>query len=112
MLGSCSGQLTHMLKVSIMASVCPGGQYLMENKELIPLFMVPIICPPVLPLWLRRLSISCNARDPSSGPGSGKAPGAGNGNPLQYSCLKNPTDRDVWWATVHGVAKSWIPLSN
>ena len=50
MLGSCSGQLTHVLKVSIMASVCPGGQYLMENKELIPLFMVPTICPPVLPL--------------------------------------------------------------
>ena len=35
-----------------------------------------------------------------------------NGNPLQYSCLENPMDRGVWWATVHRVAKSWTRLSN
>ena len=35
----------------------------------------------------------------------------GNGNPLQYSCLRNPMDRGVWWATVHGVEKSWMRLS-
>ena len=34
-------------------------------------------------------------------------PGERNGNPLQYSCLGNPKERGVWWATVHGVAKSW-----
>ena len=34
-------------------------------------------------------------------------PGEGNGNPLQYSCLENPMDGGAWWATVHGVAKSW-----
>ena len=39
-------------------------------------------------------------------PGSGRSPGKGNGNPLQYSCLENPMDRRVWWATIHGVAKS------
>ena len=39
-------------------------------------------------------------------PGSGRSPGEGNGNPLQYSCLENPMDGGVWWATVHGVAKS------
>ena len=39
-------------------------------------------------------------------PGSGRAPGEGNGIPPQYSCLRNPTDRGAWWATVHGVAKS------
>ena len=39
-------------------------------------------------------------------PGSGRVPGIGNGIPLQYSCLENPTDRGAWWATVHGVAKS------
>ena len=39
-------------------------------------------------------------------PGSGKSPGEGNGNPLQYYCLGNPMDREAWWATVHGVAKS------
>ena len=33
--------------------------------------------------------------------------GEGNGTPLQYSCLENPMDRGAWWATVHGVAKSW-----
>jgi len=40
-------------------------------------------------------------------PGLGRSPGEGNGNPLQYSCLGNSRDRGVWWATVHGVAKSW-----
>ena len=38
-------------------------------------------------------------------PGSGKSPGERNGNPLQYSCLGNPTDRGAWWATAHGIAK-------
>ena len=35
--------------------------------------------------------------------GQEESPGGGNGNPLQYSCLENPTDRGAWWATVHGV---------
>ena len=38
--------------------------------------------------------------------GSGRSPGGGNGNPLQYSCLKNPKDGGAWRVTVHGVAKS------
>ena len=46
------------------------------------------------------------AGDLGSIPGSGRPPGEGNGNPLQYSCLENPMDRDAWWATVHGVTKS------
>ena len=46
-----------------------------------------------------------------STPGLGRTPGDGHGKPLQYSCLENPMDRD-WWATVHGVAKSWIQLSS
>ena len=50
---------------------------------------------------------ACNAGDPGSIPGSGRSPGEGNGNPLQYSCLENPMDGGAWWATVHGVAKSW-----
>ena len=37
--------------------------------------------------------------------GLGRSPGEGNGNPLQYSCLENPMDRGIWWATVHGVHK-------
>ena len=42
-------------------------------------------------------------RDTGLIPGSGRSPGKGNGNPLQYSCLENPMDRRAWWATVHGV---------
>ena len=39
------------------------------------------------------------------------SPGEGNGYPLQYSCLENAMDREAWWATVHGVTKSWTRLS-
>ena len=49
---------------------------------------------------------ACNAGDLGLIPGSGRSPGEGNGNPLQYSCLENPMDRGAWWATVHGFAKS------
>ena len=41
-----------------------------------------------------------------------RSPGEGNGNPLQYSCLENPTDGGAWWATVHGVSTSWSRLSD
>ena len=44
-------------------------------------------------------------RDTSSIPGSGRSPGEGNSNTLQYSCLENPMQRRAWWDTVHGVAK-------
>ena len=50
---------------------------------------------------------ACNAGDLDLIPGLGRCPGEGNGNPLQYSCLENSTDRGAWVATVHGVAKSW-----
>ena len=45
-------------------------------------------------------------------PRSGRLPGVGNGNPRQYSCLKNPSNRGVWWATVQGVSKSQTQLSD
>ena len=54
----------------------------------------------------------CNAGDPGSIPGLGRSPGEGNGSPLQYSCLENPMDCKAWKATVHGVAKSRIRLSD
>ena len=47
-----------------------------------------------------------DARDVDLILGSGRFPGVGNGNPLQYSCLENSTDRGAWQTTVHGVAKS------
>ena len=55
---------------------------------------------------------TCNAGDPGLIPGLGRSPGEGNGNPLQYSCLENPTDGGAWWVTVHGVAKSQTLLSD
>ena len=55
---------------------------------------------------------TCNAGDLGSILGLGRSPGKGNGNPLQYSCLENPTDRGAWRATVHGVAKSRTQLSD
>ena len=55
---------------------------------------------------------ACSAEDPGLMPGSGRSPGEGNGNPLQYSCLENPTDREAWWAAIHGVAKSRALLSD
>ena len=45
-------------------------------------------------------------------PGSGRSPGEENGNPLQYSCLENSMDDGAWWATVHGIAKSWTPMTD
>ena len=53
-----------------------------------------------------------DARDTGLIPGSGRSPGEGNGNPLQYSCLENSMDRGAWRATVQRVTKSWTRLSN
>ena len=53
-----------------------------------------------------------NPRDTGSILGSGRSPGGGNGNPLQYSCLENPMDRGAWRAKVHRVTKSQTRLSN
>ena len=53
-----------------------------------------------------------NAGDQGSIPRSGRSPGEGNGNPLQYSCLENPMDGAAWWATVHGVAECQTRLSD
>ena len=52
------------------------------------------------------------AGDLGSIPGSGRSPGRGNGNSLQYSCVENPMDRGAWQAMVHGVAKSQTRLSD
>ena len=54
----------------------------------------------------------CNAGDPSLIPRLGRSPGEGNGYLLQCSGLENSKDREAWWATVHGVAKSWTGLSD
>ena len=58
-----------------------------------------------LPWQLSGKESACNSGDTGSIPGSGRSPGEGNGNPLQYSCLEKPTDRGAWQATVHGVTE-------
>ena len=64
--------------------------------------------PSQVALVVKNLSANTgDLRDTGSIPGLGRSPGEGNGNPLQYSCLENPMDRGAWWATVHGVTKSW-----
>ena len=59
--------------------------------------------------WLRGEESACYAGDVAGAegsiPASGRSPGEGNGNPLQYSCLGNPMDRGAWWTTIHGAAK-------
>ena len=55
--------------------------------------------------WLSSKESTCSAGDASLIPRSGRSPGEGNGNPLQYSCLGNPIDRGAWQVTVHGDAK-------
>ena len=55
---------------------------------------------------------ACSEGDLGLIPGSGRSPGEGNGNPLQYSCLENPMDGGAWWAAVHRVAKSQTRLSD
>ena len=76
--------------------------------------MVLIIC--LCPFFLRRKkkctvggsevkASAGNVGDLGSIPGSGRCPGEGNGNPLQYSCLGNPMDRGAWWTVVHGVTR-------
>ena len=59
----------------------------------------------------KKKKLPANAGDVGSIPGLGRPPGEGNGNPLQYSCLENPMDRETCQATVPGVAKNWTRLS-
>ena len=62
-------------------------------------------------LVTQMLKSVCSAGDPGLIPGSGRSLGEGNSNPLQYSCLENPTDGGAWQAKVREVAKSWTRLS-
>ena len=68
---------------------------------------------PGLPRWQsgEESANAEDARDAGSVPGSGRSPGEGNGNPLQYSCLEKSMGRGAWPATVHGVAESQTRLS-
>ena len=73
-------------------------------------YWIGVPLPSPFPRWLSGKESACQEGDPSSIPGSGRSPGGGHSNPLQYSCLKNPMDRGAWPATVHRVRKSWTQL--
>ena len=55
--------------------------------------------------WVKNPAVTLEMQETGSIPGSGRSPGWGNSNPLQYSCLENPMDRGAWFATVQGVAE-------
>ena len=76
-------------------------------KPLIYLSHIYLLSAIYVPGGLDGKESACNAEDLGLILGLGRSLGEGNGNPLQYSCLENPVDRGAWWATVHGVAKSW-----
>ena len=63
-----------------------------------------------LPWWLSSKESACNAEDMGSGPGLGRSPARGHLNPLQYSCLENPKEREAWLAPIHRVTKSQTRL--
>ena len=65
-----------------------------------------------LPRWLSVKESACQCRISGLDPWSERSPGGGNGNPLQHSCCENAIDREVWWVTVHGVAKSQTRLGD
>ena len=64
-----------------------------------------------LPWWLSGKESAYNIGDLDLIPKPGRSLGEGNGNPLQYSCLEKSTERGTWWASVHGIIKSWTRLS-
>ena len=74
-----------------------------------------IRCPSLVAQSVKNLpamqETACNAGDPGSIPGSGRSPGEGNGDPIQYACLENPMDRGAWWAIGYGVTKNRSQLS-
>ena len=70
-----------------------------------------LLCATWASLALSGKESTCPAGDIDLIPGTGRSPGEGNGNPLQYSCLENPMDRGAWRAAVHGVTKSQTRLN-
>ena len=101
-----------MIAVTRCFTLIHGHQYTVWTKNAIPFRQTPLSLEPRFPGGSDGKESAYDVGDPVSIPGLGRCPGEGNGNPLQYSCLENPMDGGVWWAAVHGVAKSWTWLSD
>ena len=95
-----------------------GGQSIGALASVLPVNIQDWLCWGLHKNWASQMvpvvkNLTANAgdiRDAGSGPASGRFPGGRHGNPLQYSWLEIPMDRGAWWATVHGVTKSWTWL--
>ena len=83
-----------------------SGILFSHENETIVIFETTLVELWGFPSGLDSKESDCNVGNLSSVPGSGRSPGEGNGNPLQYSCLENPMDRGAWRATVHRVTES------
>ena len=77
------------------------------EKTYSAIFINPILLKKGFPGGSNTKEFACNAEDLGSIPGLGRSPEGRHGNPPQYSCQNNPMDRSAWWATFHGVTKSW-----
>ena len=84
----------------------PTPPTLLVLVSLSPAFSTVISLSEGFPVAQRGKRLPAVQETQGSIPGSGRSPGEGNGYPLQYSSLENPTDRGAWWATVHGVPES------
>ena len=109
---SFSGSPRAFISSSPFSSPCPAPLYL---KYLLVLFHLDLDSSLQYLVEVYAVSdgkeAACDAGDLGSIPGSGRSPGEGNSNPLQYSCLENPMDRRAWQATVRGVTKESSRLS-
>ena len=97
---------------SVLTTRCVPGRVQTGSGRMFPSNWCCLCCCGVFPGGSEVKAFAYNAGDLGSIPESGRSPGEGNGNSLQYSCLENPMDWGAWWATVHGVAKSWTRLSD
>ena len=96
-----------------MDSSMPVFPVLYHLLELAQIHVHSVWCHPTVSFSVIQVKASArNVGDLGSIPESGRSPGEENGNPVQHSCLENPMDKGVWWATVHGVAKSRTRLSD
>ena len=102
----CLILLSFCFKPSIQKSLL----YSVHTHSIFPIFKIGLH--PGFPAGSDGKESACNPGDLGSIAGSRRAPGEGNGNSLQYSCLENSMDGGAWWATVHGVAKSWTRISD
>ena len=108
-----------MISAAVFGLPFSFSPWTLHSPEICPSWLKYILLPSPLSLlglpWCPcGKESACNAgdaRDEGSIPGSGRSPGGGEGNPLQYYCLENSLDREVWWNTVHRVTKSRIQLS-